>query len=371
MGCLLSLEKNSGTIGMSHFRIERVIGKGGFGKVNAAIKLRGSDRGAMYAIKQLVLKTALKNKKSANMLYNERNILVHLAALQHRRLANIHYAFFDPINCYVVLDLALGGDLLYQSGQQPNLYFTESSTKFYAAQMAEALIFLHQHHILHRDIKPENILLLPNGYIRLTDFGISTTVSQEKPFCTSRSGTKGFMAPEIYEGKHDQAADFFALGVTLFYLRTGKYPFLKLPPINWEECEHITPAFRALLLMLMEKDTEKRITDGQTFKNNAWFGNSIGSANFTPGMMDWIGLANNEIVPDFIPNILHANCNTGHHDATDALFGAKEQPPELSTDQSKSLKTPKYVHVEYNTFTCTQSTTNDLPPPLPLRPLPA
>jgi serine/threonine kinase 32 len=350
MGCFLSLDNKSEHTNLRQFRLERVIGKGGFGKVNAAVKLRGEDRGAMYALKQLSLKSALKTKKSEAMLYNERNILAQLSIFRHRRLANLHYAFFDELNCYVALDLALGGDLLYQSGQQKKLRFSESCTKFYAAQMAEALIFLHSHNIIHRDIKPENILLLPNGYIRLTDFGISAIVTTDHPFCHSRSGTKGFMAYEIYEGEHGFAADLFALGVTLFFLATGKHPFLKLPPTNWEDTEHLSSSFRKCLTDLMHKDVTKRISTAEMYKTNPWFGNTIeddggGDGGGGSGSDDasseekrsinWLALKQGSLVPEFIPNLKVANCDTGHHDATDALFAAKEKPPELSIEQSK------------------------------------
>jgi serine/threonine kinase 32 len=322
-----------------------VIGKGGFGKVNAAVKTCGSDRGAIYALKSLSLKTALLTKKSENVLYNERNILTQLSYMRHPRIANLHYAFFDDFNCYVALDLALGGDLLYQSGQQKNKRFTESCTKFYAAQMCEALLFLHSHNILHRDIKPENILLLPSGYIRLTDFGISTVITKDQLYCTSRSGTKGFMAYEIYDGKHSFPADFFALGVTLFYLGTGKYPFLKLPPINWEDTEYLTTNFKECLLGLMEKDLTKRISTATIFKCNKWFSNDVGndgSSSNNEGAVgaggdsiNWSELERGSIVPEFIPNLTKANCDTGHHDATDELFATKEKPPALSIEQSK------------------------------------
>ena len=323
MGCLLSIDKST-VPGLRQFRVERVIGKGGFGKVNAVVKVVGTDRGAMYAMKQLSLVVAMKNRKSEDMLFNERNILATLSLVQHRRIANLHYAFSDINHCYVVLDLALGGDLLYQSGQQKNQRFTETITKFYAAQMQEALDFLHQKNILHRDIKPENILLSPNGYIRLTDFGISALVSSENPICKGRSGTKGFMAPEIYDGKHGVAADFFALGVTLFFLSTGKHPFTKLPPIDWEPAEHLSQSMRSCLGTMMCKASQERIKNSKEFQENSWFDG-----------FDWEMLKNGDIVPEFIPNLKQANCDTGHHDATDALFGEKEKPPELTSAQSK------------------------------------
>jgi len=308
---------------MHDFRLERVIGKGGFGKVNAAVKIRGEDRGAMYALKQLSLKEAMKNSKSEDMLFNERNLLALLSVSHHQRIANLHYAFSDACQCYVVLDLALGGDLLYQSGQQKNLQFTETSTIFYAAQMAEALTFLHDKCILHRDIKPENMLLSPNGYIRLTDFGISVLVTKEQPTCRSRSGTKGYMAPEVYDGEHGKAADFFALGVTLFYLCTGKHPFVKLPPIDWEPASHLGKNVRDCLSLLMCKSPTERICDGKEFQQSAMF-----------EKLNWDMLEQGEIIPEFIPNLKQANCNTGQFDATDELFKEKEKPPSLTAEQS-------------------------------------
>jgi len=325
MGCFLSLDKSK-SISLKDFQIERVIGKGGFGKVNAAVKLRGTDRGAMYAMKQLGLKVAMKNRKSEEVLFNERNILETLSETRHQRIANLHYAFSDVKYCYVVLDLALGGDLLYQSGKQKDQRFTERITQFYAAQMQEALSFIHSKHILHRDIKPENILLSPNGYVRLTDFGISKLVTADHPTYTGRSGTKGFMAPEIYEGKHSFAADYFALGVTLFFLSTGVHPFTKLPPIDWEPAEHLSAPMRACLSALMCKSPSDRIQNQHEFKKVKWFDD-----------FQWNNLASDDIVPEFIPNLKQANCNTGHHDATDALFGEQDLAPTLTAEQRTLL----------------------------------
>ncbi len=95
--------------------------------------------------------------------------------------------------------------------------------------IAQALDDLHRQHVVHLDIKPENLMLRPNGEIVLLDFGLShhdhlPDLMQEEfrlPF-----GTAPYMAPEQLLGvRHEPRSDLFALGVLLYYLTTGHYPF--------------------------------------------------------------------------------------------------------------------------------------------------
>ena len=321
MGCWLSKIETS-RVTLQHFRLERVLGKGGFGKVYCAVKKYGTDKGTMFAMKQLLKAGAFRNLTTENMLFNELHLLKKIYNQeQHPHIANIHYAFHDTEFCYIVLDLALGGDLYYQTRKQASGHFNEDSTKFYGAQIVMAISFLHDLGILHRDIKPENILLTASGYIKLTDFGISAVLDKDG-VCSLRSGTKGFMAPEVAAGSHKQASDYFSIGVTLYFLATGEKPFEKYPPIQWQSGGNQTPNMVDCLTKLMEPKPSKRIASLEEFEGCAWLSG-----------FDWERLATMEIIPEFIPDISNANCDSGHHDAQDALFGVQKKTPKLSLEQ--------------------------------------
>lgn len=84
------------------------------------------------------------------------------------------------------MDVALGGDLLYQLQKTPD-GFPEERAKFYIAQSIIALEYLHDLQIIHRDIKPANMLMDECGYIKLSDFGLSRKLSNG--VCTEGGGT--------------------------------------------------------------------------------------------------------------------------------------------------------------------------------------
>ena len=97
--CFSNQNKIASTpVDVNHFKVERVVGVGGFGKVNCVTKLYGSDADQHYAMKTLWKKEAFKSKSSEEMLFNERAIL---EKLRHPRLVNMLYAFQDPYRCYL------------------------------------------------------------------------------------------------------------------------------------------------------------------------------------------------------------------------------------------------------------------------------
>lgn len=90
--------------------------------------------------------------------------------------------------------------------------FTEYRTKFYAAQIALALGYLHKSKILYRDLKPENILVDEKGYIKLADFGLAKLARESNSFC----GTPEYLSPEMLLGSgHDHTLDWWALGILM------------------------------------------------------------------------------------------------------------------------------------------------------------
>jgi serine/threonine protein kinase len=87
------------------------------------------------------------------------------------------------------------------------------------------LNYLHTNKIIHRDIKPENLVMESNGYIRITDLGVSREWKEDNAHNTS--GTPGYMAPEVMCHKnHSFAADYFAVGVLGYEFMLGKRPYL-------------------------------------------------------------------------------------------------------------------------------------------------
>ena len=99
---------------------------------------------------------------------------------------------------------------------------------FYMIQMLLGLEYLHLEKVLHRDLKPENTLVLANGYVKLTDLGLSEKFGPEAHMISKRrSGTRPYMAPEAFTktGRHGRGFDHFALGVTLHEMITGVRPY--------------------------------------------------------------------------------------------------------------------------------------------------
>lgn len=99
----------------------------------------------------------------------------------------------------------------------------------FAIQIADALVYLHSQNVVHRDLKPENIMILPNGKLKLMDFGIALDASLRKITWSGLSqtmGTPDYMAPEQVKGRRGDAhTDIYSLGVILYEMVTGQVPF--------------------------------------------------------------------------------------------------------------------------------------------------
>lgn len=96
------------------------------------------------------------------------------------------------------------------------------------AQVALGLSYAHEHHIVHRDVKPSNIMVVSDGHVKITDFGIARMASAAVRTQTGMVlGSPKYMSPEQVMGKlTDQRSDIFSLGVMLYEMLTGQAPFM-------------------------------------------------------------------------------------------------------------------------------------------------
>jgi len=188
-------DSNNLWVDMSHFRVERCIGRGGFGKVNAVMKLSKPGDHTMYAMKALE-KDVVVEKNMFDEVHGE---LDFLRTLRNPNICNGYYAFQDNNHLYLVLDLSMGGDMHVHIDRhrEAKNHFNMEEVRYFAASLALALDYCHSKLILHRDIKPDNILVDANGHLRITDFGISAKLASADAKCTNSSGTLQYMAPEI------------------------------------------------------------------------------------------------------------------------------------------------------------------------------
>ncbi|MCQ2816314.1 MAG: protein kinase [archaeon] len=204
-------------VSRNSFDYINIIGRGGFGKVWKVIEKKTNK---LYAMKEMV-KTKIIDKKSVQSVKNERRFL---SRMNHPFIVNMHYAFQDNSNLYLVMDLLLGGDLRYQLCYHRK--FNEIQSQFFIACILLSLEYIHSNNIIHRDIKPENLVLDSDGKLRLTDFGIAKPLQLESN-AKDTSGTPGYMSPEVMCGQeHGIAVDYFALGVIGYEFMMGIRPYL-------------------------------------------------------------------------------------------------------------------------------------------------
>ncbi len=146
------------------------------------------------------------------------------AKLQHRNIVTIFEFGEEDDTPFIVMEFLRGQDLSKRMRAEPPLTLEQKIDII--AELCTGLHFAHEQGVIHRDVKPANIWLVPDGSVKLLDFGIAKFSSSTMTRQGSVLGSISYMSPEQINGLEvDGRADVFSAGVVLFELLTGKKPF--------------------------------------------------------------------------------------------------------------------------------------------------
>jgi len=149
-----------------------------------------------------------------------------IGRLSHPNIVTIYDVGEDHGTIFIAMEL-LEGTPLHRVARERELSPTEIIRL--GAQLAETLGYAHQKGIVHRDVKPSNVLLLANGQMKITDFGIAHMEDPSALVQTQAGeilGTPAYMSPEqVLSQPVDGRSDLFSLGIILYELSTGRRPF--------------------------------------------------------------------------------------------------------------------------------------------------
>ena len=262
-------------ISIHDFTVLSVQGQGSFAKV---MQVKKKSNNKIYAMK-IIKKSKLHELGLDFTALIERNVLVEV---DNPFIVKMSFSFQDQRKLFFVLEYCPGGELW---SRIVNQQINEETAKFFTGQIILAIEHLHQNGIVYRDLKPENILIGEDGYIRLTDFGLSYMAKKNSEISIfEAAGTPEYYAPELVaKKKYGKPVDWWCIGAQIFEMLTGLPPFhtenrqnlfAKIRYAEPKYPEALNPIVVNLLKGLLKKNPDQRIgtkKGAEELKNHEWF----------------------------------------------------------------------------------------------------
>ena len=267
---------------LDYYKIEKEIGIGRNSHVNLGVQ---KDTGKLVTIK--IIDKQDETKKEEELVRYEIGILKFC---HHKNIVNL-IDYFETIDNIIIILNYIEGNTLGEYLKNNNFNFKETQVANIVLQIAKGLQYLHKFGIIHRDLKTDNIMIeqieQKNIEVKIMDFGLSKIASKEEKLIEGY-GTLYYAAPEIIENlPYNKEVDIWSLGVILYYIFTGCYPFMGKEedeieekiindPVEFKdgEWEVISDKVQDLIRKCLEKNPEGRITIDE-FINHPWFNNIL------------------------------------------------------------------------------------------------
>ncbi len=255
----------AGQLFEGRYRILKTIGIGGMSVVFEAFDLRTRRNVALKMLRE----EFAQDEQQIRRFYNESKAV---SMLSHENIVKIYDISIEGKIKFIVMEYIEGITLKHYMTRRGVLSLNEIIS--YTEQILRALDHAHSRGVIHRDIKPQNIMLLKNGVIKVTDFGIAKIPNAETLTATDKAiGTVYYISPEQAEGKKtiDRRSDLYSLGVLMYEMSCGQLPFYDESPISVALMQikneptppkSINPSIprglEQIILSAMEKDPEVR-----------------------------------------------------------------------------------------------------------------
>mmetsp|Transcript_45737 Transcript_45737/g.82329 ORF Transcript_45737/g.82329 Transcript_45737/m.82329 type:complete len:546 (+) Transcript_45737:44-1681(+) len=258
--------KRKNFVSQEKYRMWEVIGSGSFGEVRRCEQKGQPD--IALAVKVMVKDAGEGPWSILSMFQRE---VEFLSKIKHDNIIQLYDAWEEANLVFMVTELCAGGELFDLLLRKK--FFTESDASTLAAQMLDAIGYLHEHQIMHRDIKAENFLLSGEDscVVKLIDFGMASPFQEGQKF-HEVCGSPYYLAPELIGKDYDCMVDIWAFGILMYLLTLGRYPFKGAnkkelqkriaDPIDWKPklTDPLSPTTLDFLRILLERNPRDRAT---------------------------------------------------------------------------------------------------------------
>ncbi|KAL7750632.1 MAP microtubule affinity-regulating kinase 1 [Sorochytrium milnesiophthora] len=248
----------------------KTIGEGSYGKVKLATH---RPTGEHVAIKFLSKAQISREPTTAMRIFRE--IATNRLLGSHPHVTPLLQVIDTHQSIMLVFGYEEGGDLYEMVVRKGRL--SERRAKLMFRQIVETVAYFHDKGIVHRDLKPENMLLSADGVIKIIDYGFVNVQTSEK-MLTTFCGSMAYAAPEMLSGEQylGPGVDTWSLGVTLYWLVTGRLPFEHSNPSSLYTMivsgslslpSHVSPDLEKLIRQMLAVDPQNRISLAQVLQS--------------------------------------------------------------------------------------------------------